>query len=166
MLLGFLVAGLIGSLQANQPGQGRGMPVFQAQRGIGRIMALGFAGMVVIVALQFEGAKHARHLDAGPALVVLARLGLVVGVRSVGCLLKQKTHQRVSRLEDQRTHQHFQLLNAYSGWLGGLEARHQLLDFLVLGQEDFRSEVFFFTPAARSARVCSITSWAYWVTKP
>ena len=57
MLLGLLVAGFIGSLQANQPGQGWGMAGFQAQRGIRRIMALGLACMVVIVALQLEGAR-------------------------------------------------------------------------------------------------------------
>jgi hypothetical protein len=40
--------------------------------------------------------------------------------------------------------------------LVGLEAGYQLLDFLLLGQEDLRGEVFFLKPVVRSARVCSI----------
>ena len=42
-----------------------------------------------------------------------------------------------------------------------LEAGHQLLNFLVLGQEEFWRRVFFFGPASLSARVFSTSSCAY-----
>ena len=85
-------------------------------------------------------------------------------MRSAACL-QQKSHQRVGRLENRRAHQHFQLLDRHPVGLLGLEAGHQLLDFLVLGQEEFGGGVFFLKPAVRSARVCSTMSWAYCSTK-
>ena len=42
-----------------------------------------------------------------------------------------------------RAHQNLQLLDGHPGGIGPLEARHQLLDFLVLGKEELRGEVFF-----------------------
>ena len=146
VLLGFLVTGFIGPLQTDQPGQSRGVARLQAQRGIGGIMPLLFAFMVVVSALQGEGAKHARELELGPALGLLARLGLVGGIDPIRRPLQQKTHQRVGRLEDGGAHQHFQLLDGHPIGLARLETSHQLLDFLVLGQEQFRAGAFFFDP--------------------
>jgi hypothetical protein len=56
------------------------------------------------------------------------------------------------------------LLDGQSVGRGGLEASHQLLDFLLLGQEDLGREVLFFKPVSRWTRVCSMMSWAYWST--
>ena len=128
-------------------------------------MPLLFAFVVVIIALQRERTKHALHLRADPPLVVLARLGLVGSVDFVRGLLQQPAHQRIGRLEEDRANQHFHLLDRQAlGWVG-LEADYQLLDFLVLGQEDLRREVFFLKSAVRSVRVCSTISWAYWPTR-
>ena len=83
MLLRLLITGFIGSLQAHQPGQGRRVTRFQAQRGIGGVMTLPLAFMVVIVSLQRERTEHALDLGADPSLVVLAWLGLI-GMRRFG----------------------------------------------------------------------------------
>jgi hypothetical protein len=111
MVLGLLIAGFIGSLQADQASQGRCFVPLQAQRGLGRIMALFFACMVIVIALQFEGTKDAIDPQAFPSLALLARFGLVGGVDAVGGLLQKEGHQRVGRLEDGGAHQHFQWLD-------------------------------------------------------
>jgi len=164
MVLGLLITGFIGSLQAYQPGQSRSVAALQSQRGIGRVMSLMLASMVVVIALEREGAKQAIDLETFPSLALLPRLGLVGGIDLVGGGLQQPSHQRVGRLEDGGAHQHFQLLDRQAVGLPGLEASHQLLDFLVLGQKDLGRRVFFFEPASRSARVCSTMSCTYCCT--
>jgi len=47
----------------------------QAQRGIGRIVPLAFAGMVIIIARQGEGAKETLHLQGFPAFGCSPGLG-------------------------------------------------------------------------------------------
>src|ERR1039458_4637825 len=161
VVFGLLVTGLIRSLQADQPGQRRGFVPFQAQRGIGGIMALLFAGVVVVVALEFKGAKDARDVQVFPALALLPRLGLVGGINAIGGLLQKESHQHIGGLEDGGADQHFQLLDGAPVGFPRLEAGHQLLDFLALGEEEFWRRVFFFKPASLSARVFSTTSCAY-----
>ena len=161
MVFGLLVTGLVGSLQATQARQRGRATHLQPQRRIGRIMPLLFAFMVVVVALQGEGAKDAIDSEAGPPLVMLARLGLVGGINAVGGPLQQESHQCIGRLVNRRAHQHLQLLDRHPVGLGRLEASHQLLDFLILGQEELGRGVFFFEPASRSARVCAATSATY-----
>jgi hypothetical protein len=78
--------------------------------------------MVVVVALQFEGAKEAIDSEAGPPLVVLARLGLVGSVHAVGGSLQQESHQGIGRFVNCRAHQHLHLLDRHPVWLGRLEA--------------------------------------------
>ena len=75
--------------------------------------------------------------------------------------LQEEAHQRIGRFEEGGAHQHFQLLHGNPGRFPRLEAGHQLLDFLVLGQEEFWRRVFFFAPASLWARVFSTTSCAY-----
>ena len=128
-------------------------------------MPLLFACMVVVVALQCEGAKDAIDLEVSPPLVMLARLGLIGGVDAVGGSLQQESHQCIGRLVNRRAHQHFQLLDHHPVGLGRLKADHQLLDFLILGQEELGRGIFFFEPASRSARVCAATSATYCPTK-
>src|SRR5690348_13033465 len=98
VVLGLLVAGLVGPLQADQLGQRRGTGPFQTQSRIGRIMPLFLARVVVVIALEREGTKDALHLKGLPALAVLARPGLVGRVDLVGGSLEEKGHQLVGRL--------------------------------------------------------------------
>ena len=67
-------------------------------------------------------------------------------MRSAACCSRQPT----SALADLKTAVRTSTSNCWtanpSGWFG-LEAGHQLLDFLVLGQEDLGGEVFFLKPA-------------------
>jgi hypothetical protein len=53
---------------------------------------------------------------------VLARLGLVGSVDLIGGLLQQPAHQRIGRLEEDRAHQYFHLLDRQAVGLVGLEA--------------------------------------------
>jgi hypothetical protein len=122
MVFGFLVTGLVGSLQATQSRQRGRATHLQPQRRIGRIMSLLFAFLVVVVALQFAGAKDALDAEAGPPLVVLARLGLVGGINAVGSSLQQESHQCIGRFVNRRAHQHLHLLDRHPVGLGRLEA--------------------------------------------
>src|SRR5262245_3544303 len=117
--------------------------------------------MVVIIALEDEGAEYSINLSADPPFVLLARLGSVGGVNSLSSLLQQPSHQHIGRFENRRADQHLQLLDSYPGWLLGLEPSSYLLDLLVLGPDNLGRKVFFFEPTVRSARVCSMMSWAY-----
>src|ERR1039458_4455651 len=76
-------------------------------------------------------------------------------------LLQKESHQCIGGLEDGGAPQHFQLLDHEPVWLPRLEAGHQLLDFLVLGQKEFWRWVFFLKAVASSARVFRIINWAY-----
>jgi hypothetical protein len=142
VLLRFLIAHFIGPLQTQQPRQSRRVGHFQTQRGIGWVVSLFLARMVVIVALQFKGAKHALQLQRFPPFPLLSRLGLVGGVQAVGSLLQEESHQRVGGLENSSAHQHFQLLNCGPGRLLGGESGHQLRNFLFLCEEEVA--LFFF----------------------
>ena len=72
MLLGFLIAGGLGSLEAHQAGQGRSSASLQAQR---RIVTLFFASVVIVITLQVEGAEDAVDRDGGVPFVMIARGG-------------------------------------------------------------------------------------------
>jgi len=161
MLLGFLVTGGIGPFEAHQSGQGGSGAALQAQCRIGRVMALLFAGMVVVIALQFEGAKEAIDREGSAPFVVVAGGRLIVGIDAVGRPLQEITHHLIGRLEHGGAQEHFQFLDGDPGGRVGLKTGHQLPDFLVFGQEELWRGVFFFAPAARSARVRSTRSWAY-----
>ena len=137
---------------------------FQPQRGICGTMPLFFAGMVIVISPDGEGAKEALHLKSFPAFALFARFVLVSCVAAVGGLLQEHPHQRAGRLENSGAHQQLQLLDQLPAGCLALEMRHQPLDFLVLGEEDFRHGVFFLKPASRSARVREITSEAYSLT--
>src|SRR6266487_995638 len=137
------------------------MGSFQSQGGIGRIMALLFPFVVVVVALQVERSKNTMDRDLLPPFALLTRLGLIAGIDAVSSSLQQITHQGVGRLEEGGAHQPFELLDGHAIGLAGLEAAHQLADFLLLGEEELRSGVFFFEPACLSARVFSTMSSTY-----
>ena len=162
----FQIGRLVGPFQTDQPGQGGRVAHFQAQRGIGRIVALFLAGMVDSnPELKGKLPNRPCDLEDYPALARFARLGLVGGIDALGGLLQKHAHQRVGGLEEGGAHQQFQFLHPLAAGCLSLEMGHQLLDFRVLGEEDFRPEVFFFAPASRSARVWAMTKAAYWPTK-
>jgi len=71
----------------------------------------------------------------------------------------KQAYQHGGWLEDGAAHQDFQFLDGHPAGLASVKAGHQLLDFLVLGQEDFerRRYFFFFESVASSARVLSMT---------
>ena len=108
----------------------------------------------------FEGAEEAIDCDRGAPFVVIARGRLVGGIDAVGRPLQEITHHLIGGFEDGCAQKHFQFLDGDSVGYVGLETGHQLSDFLVLGQEERRRRVFFFAPAARSARVCATIIWA------
>ena len=161
MVLGLLEARFIRPFQTDQPGQSRSISDFQAQGGVGRIMPLFFAGMVIVIAPDGEAAKETLHLKGFPAFALFARFGLEGGVAAVGGLLQQHPDQRAGGLENGSAHQHFQLLHQLPAGLLILKMGHQPLDFLILGQEDFGCGRFFLKPDSRSARVLSTMSWTY-----
>jgi hypothetical protein len=93
-----------------------------------------------------------------PAFSLFSRLGLVSGVDAVRCGLEEPPHQRVGGLEEGGAHQQFEFLHQLPVGSSLLKMSHQLLDFPVLGQEDFGRGDFFLAPAFRSARVLSTMS--------
>lgn len=74
-------------------------------------MALLLARMVVVVALEIEGAEEALDLERCPALAMLAGTGLVGRVQPVGSLLEEQSDDAGGGLEDGRAQQDLQLLN-------------------------------------------------------
>ena len=135
---GFEVGGLVGAFQAEQFGQRRRVAHFQSERSVGRIMALLFARMIVVITVQWEMPENPLGSNSVPALALFSGLRLVSGVDPVDGLLEHPAHQLIGALEYRSTYQNLQLGHRDPSGLGGLEAGHHLLDFLVLGQEDFR----------------------------
>lgn len=123
-------------------------------------MPLLLAGVIVVIPRQRKAAKNPLHFKGGPALAVLSGLGLVTGVGLIGGLLEQPADQGIGGFENRRAHQYLQLGHRIAVQLPGLKAGRQLLDFLLLGQEDFRRTFFFFEPA-RFWRVSSTIKSAY-----
>ena len=108
-------------------------------------------------------------LQRHPPFVLLARLGLVGGVDLIGGPLQQQPHQYIGRLEESGAHQYLQVLNDQPVGLLGLKSGNQLLDLLALGLGDAGCDgftrlggLFLFMPMFNSARVWSMTAWAYW----
>ena len=136
MQLGLLIAGFVGAFQTDQPRQRRAAAAFQSQGGVGRIMALLFAGMIIIVPGQREAAKQALDLDGFATLAPLPWPRLVAGIDLVGGRLEQIADHGIGRLEDRRAQQHLQLLDRSPCGRLGLKLSDQLLDFLLLGEEE------------------------------
>ena len=153
MVFGFLVAALIGPFQADQARERGRVAILQPKRSVCGKVAPVFPGMVVVGPREFERAEDAVDADAEAAFVILSWFGLIAGVDAIGCGLQETSDQIIGRFEDGRADQHFQLLHRDAGRLSRLEARDQLLDFLLLREEECRAEVFFLEPAAMAARV-------------
>lgn len=111
VFLGLFKALFIDALQTHQAGQSRGVPAFQTQGGIGRIVPAVFLWIVVIIALQFKAAKDALHPKLHPSFVMPSGPGLVGGVDLIGATLQKVLDQNVGRLENGQPQEHFQLLH-------------------------------------------------------
>jgi hypothetical protein len=88
MLLSFLIAGFIGSFQADQAQQGWGFAPFNAQRGVCWIMADAFAGVIVVIPLQDKGAEDAIDCYGLPPLELFSGFGLVGSINLLGRYLQ------------------------------------------------------------------------------
>ena len=98
--------------------------------------------MMVVVALQAEGAKETLNLKGRSSLAVLPGTGLVGGIQPVGGLLKQKSNEARRRLEDGRSQQYLQLLDGGASGGLGAEASNQFGDFR-LSRQQTAGSVFF-----------------------
>jgi hypothetical protein len=159
---GFFETALIGSFQAEEPRQGGRVGALQPQTGIGGKMPLGFAGVVVVVALQAHHAEDPLHLQRGAPLADLPGLGQIGGVEAIDRFLQQAFQQRVGGLEQGRAQEHFEPLHraAVQG-LGGKPAQDGL-DFGFLREVEVgRERSFFLTPASRSSRLRVLSTWTY-----
>ena len=159
--LGLEVGGFVGPLQAEPLGQGRGVAHRQAQGGLCWVMTQGLACMVIVIAAQLEAAQNPLPPKGYLALAHLPGLGLVSRVNALRCWLEPPAHQIIGRLENGRADQDFQFGDR-PAWRGfGLKLGDQLLDFILLGEGDFRRAGGFFLEPAMSCRVSPMTSWAY-----
>jgi len=138
MKRGFLVAGLVGTFQANEPGQRGSVAAFQAKGLIGGMVALFLAGVVVVGAPQDRVPEDALDLDGLPTFTDFAGLGLVSGVDFVGGFLEELADKIRSGFENGVAQEFFQIGDVGTTGLGGAEGVDQLLDFLLAGEvEDF-----------------------------
>jgi hypothetical protein len=64
-------------------------------------------------------------------------------------------------LEEGQAQEHLQVLQARPIRGAGQKIADYPLDFLALGEDEFRAGFFFFAPAAISWRVLSMICWAY-----
>ena len=145
-------AGFIRSLQADEPGESRGVGPFQTEGRIRREVAAFFPGMVVVLTHQREGAEHALDHENLAPLGLFARLGDVGVINALGSLLQEHAHQFVGRFEDGCAQKDFQLRNGGPGRLFAAEGGDQVLDFGFLGEADVWVGRFFLAPARRSSR--------------
>jgi hypothetical protein len=104
-LLGFLVARLVGSLQADQ-GQERGrLAVFNPKGGVGWIMADFLARMVEVIALENKGTEKTIDRNRLAFFALLPRFGWIRGIDLVRRRLQEESHQRGRGFENGRPDQ-------------------------------------------------------------
>lgn len=126
----------IGPFQTDQLGQRRRIAHIQTQGGVGGMVALSLAGLIVVIPLQLEVAEEALHPDGFPALAPLSAFGLIAGIGPIRGFLQQPANQRIGGFEHRRAHQEFQLGDALAVQLPGFKPGDQLLDFFFPGEED------------------------------
>src|ERR1051326_5374246 len=80
MFLSFLIAGFIGSFQADQAEQGWCFACLNAQSGVCWIMSDAFAGVIIVIPLQDEGAEDAIDRYGLPPLALFCGFGLVASI--------------------------------------------------------------------------------------
>jgi len=124
MPFGFEIAGLVGAFQADQASQSGSIASLQAQSGIARVMAGLFAGVIVVIPLEFERAEEALDLERLAALADFPGLGLVLRINPVGRSLEQVADEGGGRFEEGGADEHFQCLHRHPGGRFGGKARH------------------------------------------
>ena len=100
--------------------------------------------MVVVLANEQDGAKHALHQQRLAPLGLLARFGDIGSINTIGRLLQEHAHQIVGWLEDGCAHEDFQLGNITSLRRLVAEGGDQFLDFGFLGEADVWVGRFFY----------------------
>ena len=73
----FEIGLLVGALQANELRQRRGIAAFQAEGGIGGVLALGPVRVVIIRALQLEVSENSLHGERLAPLAEFPGFGLI-----------------------------------------------------------------------------------------
>ena len=156
---GFLIAGFVGALQADEAGKRGGVGAFQAEDGVGGMVSLLLAGVVVKVAPHEDAAENALDHQRVAALAHFSRLGLVGGIDPIGGLLEELADELGGGLENGGAQQFFQIGDEGADGLGGAEGGDQLFDFFFPGEGKVPGvRRFFLTPALRSCRDSSETS--------
>ena len=137
------------------------------ENGVGGMMSLLLAGMIVIIAQQGEEAENALDFQRSTTLADFPRLGLVGAVDPLGSLLEELSDELGGGFKNGGAQQFFQIGHDTAAGLGGAEGGNQLLDFFFLGKGiALGVRRFFLTPAFRSCRetseipaTCSSTSF-------
>src|SRR5438046_589962 len=100
MLLSFLIAGLVGSLQADQTKQRRGLSCLNSQCRIGRIVSEFLARMVIVIPLQHEGTEDTIQRDRLWSFALFSGFGLRGSIDLLRSGLQKEGDQRGSWFEN------------------------------------------------------------------
>jgi hypothetical protein len=139
MKRGFLVAGFVGTFQADESGQRGCVAAFQTESLVGGMMTLLFAGVVVVGTPQSRVTEDALDLDGLSALADFPGLGLISGIDLIRRFLEKLADKFPGGFEDGGAQQFFKISNEGTTRLGGAEGGDQFLDFFLAGEV----EVFF-----------------------
>jgi hypothetical protein len=128
-----------------------GVSAFESEDFVGGMMAVFFAGVVVVGALQDGTAEHALDLERVAALADFSRCGLVAGIDFVGGFLEELADDLGRGFENGGAQQLLKVGDEGAAGLGGTEGGNQLLDFLLPGEVEVSGvRRFFLMPALRS----------------
>jgi hypothetical protein len=151
MKCGFLVAGFVGTFQADETGERGSVATFQSEDFVGGMMAVFFAGVVVVGTPQGGATEHALDVNLVTPLADFSGFGLVGGIDLVSSFLEELADEIRSGFEKGGAQQFFEISYKGATGLSGAEGGNQLLDFFVPGDvEGLVVGRFFLTSALRS----------------
>jgi hypothetical protein len=151
MKRGFLVTGFVGTFQADETGERGSVAAFQSENFVGGMMAVFFAGVVVVGTPQGGATEHALDVNLVEPLADFSGFGLVGGINLVSSFLEELADEIRSGFEYGGAQQFFEISDKGATGLGGAEGGNQLLDFFVPGDvEGLIVRRFFLTSALRS----------------
>jgi hypothetical protein len=107
---------------------------FQTKGMVGGMVALLFAGVIVVGAPQGGVAEDSLDLDGLKALANFTGLGLVGGIDLLGSFLKKLADKISSGFENGGAQKFFQIGDEVSSRLGGAKCGNQFLDFFLAGE--------------------------------
>ena len=153
MKRGLLVAGFVGTFQADEAGQGGSVAAFQSEGLVRGMVAMFLAGVVVVGASQGGATEHALDLESLTTLADFSGFGLVGGIDLVGGFLEKLADKISSGFENGGAQEFFEIGNQSAAGLGGAEGGDQLVDFFLAGEvEGFGVRGFFLMSDLRSWR--------------